>query len=96
MSEQVYEEAFGSVLDYTIDWTDWLSEGESIAASSWALDDVLVGTHPFIRTNITGLFVTGGAVGEKYRVTNTIITDSSPARTDNRYFMIHFIHRSAS
>lgn len=71
-----------AVLDYEIDWSSWLRDGDTITASEWIVDDGLdeVGTT-FTDTSAL-VWLSGGTVRTKYRATNRVTT--ADGRTDDR------------
>ena len=77
-----------SNLDYGFDWTDWLVTGESIASSSWILPSDLVEESTIFSANKTSIYFSGGVSGYTYTVTNRIVTDSTPPRTEDRSFTL--------
>ena len=76
-----------SILDYGLDWGPWLN-GDTISTSQWFVDSGLsvVGGSETADDTKTSLFVSGGAVGEKYVLTNRITTVGQ--RTCERSFTI--------
>ena len=64
----------GSRLDYTVNWTDWLEEGDELTASTWSSSPQIT----FESATFTGVqataFITGGTAGVTYTVTNSITT----------------------
>jgi hypothetical protein len=76
-----------SVLDYVIDWSDWLAEGETLTASDWTMEgDAVAGTDTFTDATAT-LWVSGGTT--TFRITSAITTDSFPVpRQDQRTLII--------
>jgi len=62
------------ILDYQIDWENWL-DGDTISASSWTLED---GITEHINTTFTSttatLWVASGTLGTMYEATNHITT----------------------
>lgn len=66
-----------SVLDYTIDWSDWL-EDDTITASTWAIVADSGLTQPFspsFTTLTTTIWLGAGTVSsQSYTVTNHITT----------------------
>lgn len=79
-----------AVLDYSIDWSDWLPDTDTITASTYtvvsdAADAVVVDDSSFTTTTTT-VWLTGGVVGTKYTVTNHITT--SAGRQDDRSLTI--------
>jgi len=77
-----------AVLDYSFDWSDWLTGGETIATSTWLNPDSLTINTTANTTTTTVVWVTGGTAGKTYRLTNRIVTNSSPTRTDDRTLSI--------
>ena len=76
-----------ATLDYSIDWSLWLAN-DTISSSSWVVEsgiDIVPASETFDDTT-TRLFLSGGAVGGKYTITNQITTNGS--RTDERSFEI--------
>lgn len=76
------------------DWTAWLAElgaGVTIATSTWIITgpDAMLTKHD---ESIVGgglktqAYFAAGTVGSQYTVTNHVITNSSPAVTDERSF----------
>lgn len=82
-----------ATLDYSFDWSLWLAS-DSIIASVWSINQsglsIIPASESFDATSTT-LFLTGGADGEKYEVTNTITTNAS--RTDERSILIRIRQR---
>lgn len=73
-------------LDYGFDWSEWLGT-DTIVSSTWAVDAAgPTLSNPTFSATKTTIWVAGGTVGSKYRLTNHIITASSPAREDERSF----------
>lgn len=62
------------VLDYGIDWTAEIAEGDSIATSEWLPDDGLTAGETGISGTITTVWLSGGQDGRVYRVTNRVTT----------------------
>lgn len=81
------EQDASSRLDYSQDWSDFLSDADSIIDSVWTADgnDLLL-ESPLIAGPITTVWVRGGVAGKTYRITNTIVT--AEGRRDVRYFVL--------
>lgn len=75
-----------SVLDYTMDYSSYLTDGETITSSVWTPVDVTVDSASFDATSTT-VWVSGGALPNA-SVTNRITT--SAGRTDDR--TIRLVH----
>lgn len=82
-----------SALDFSVDWSDWLTDGETIAASSWeSLDDLTIDVSTFTSSLATA-WLSGGTVNTVCRLVNTITTNASPARIDQRTITISIRER---
>ena len=74
-----------AVLDYEIDWSEWLGE-DTISASEWsAPDGITIESDSFTDTAATA-WLSGGTALTNYDVTNEIVTDGG--RTDDRTITI--------
>lgn len=82
-----------AVLDYTVDWTDWLSGGEKIATSTWVVPAGITQDSVSKTLTTTTIWFSGGTVGSTYRITNRIVTDAGTPRTDDRSFNIQIFER---
>lgn len=82
-----------ATLDYTLDWSDWLNDGENLIAVDIAVDGVTL-----VQTQLTNQMVTawisGGTVGNTVSLRYRITTDSSPVqRIDDRTLKIRIAER---
>ena len=90
-----------ATLDYTIDWDLWVSTGDTIASSQWAIETITGDANPLVMTtdsfdninNTTTVWIADGSISNQYRITNTITTTNG--LTDERYFRIFVKDRSA-
>jgi len=70
-----------AVLDYQRDWSAWLTDAETITASTWTPDpsntdtDLTIDSDSHTATGAT-LWLSGGTVGATYRITNHITTSA--------------------
>lgn len=71
-----------ATLDYSIDWSRWLAEGETVTASAWEVPSDLENENDDNAAGIATVWVSGGTAGTEYRLTNHITT--SAGRTDDR------------
>ena len=63
-----------SNLDYTVNWSRWLTEGDRVTESAWSVpDDLTVGAQSHTDT-MTVVWLTGGVAGSDYAVRNTVTT----------------------
>lgn len=64
------------ILDYSIDWSQWLAAGDFISTSTWTSYNpaITLATNNF-GTATTTIWATGGTAGEVYNIGNVIITN---------------------
>lgn len=62
-----------AVLDYVIDWSDWL-DGDTITASQWTVPDGIEKDSDTHTTTAATIWLSGGTLGETYSVVNHITT----------------------
>lgn len=77
-----------SRMDFGVDWEDWLESTDAIADSTWLVDgtDLVVDDGSQFSATKAVVWLTGGTIGEVYRVTNRITT--SEGRLADRSFRI--------
>lgn len=77
-----------AIKDYSIDWTDNLPNGDSIATSVWSAENGILASAPDADTSIATIWLAPGTVteGKAYRITNKITT--AQGRTDRRSFRL--------
>jgi hypothetical protein len=80
-----------AVLKYVMDWSDWLDTGETISTSTWTVDSGITKDSDTNTTTTATITLSGGTVGEKYRITNRIVTSGS--QTDDRSFYVYVNER---
>lgn len=71
-------------LDFAVDWSDWLADGETIVSSSWSSPDGLVIETSSYTDTQSVVWVSDGVINNTYRMINVITTSNTPARTDQR------------
>lgn len=81
-----------ATLDYRVDWSQWLSDGETITSSTWLItpDGLTEVTTDHDATSAT-VWLSGGTAHERYWVTNRITT--SAGRTDQRTLPMNLQNR---
>lgn len=88
---KTYNKDPDSVLDYSFDWTNWLGK-DAISTSSWDIPTDLTEVLSDVQDNsITTVWLSGGVKGERYLVTNHIITQAG--REDDRSFIIEMTNK---
>lgn len=79
-------------LDYTRDWSDWLAlVDDTIESSEWIVPEGITGNDMSHTDTSTTIWLQGGATGQKYDVTNRIVT--AGGRTDDRTFTVQIRER---
>ena len=73
-------------LDYRVDWTLWLEDAETISTSEWIVPAGLTKVDESNATKTATVWLTGGTVGQTYRVTNRVTTNQN--RIDDRSIQI--------
>lgn len=79
----------GSELDYSLDWSDTLEDGETLTAATWVTDTGLTASLPSIAGAITTLWLSGGALATTYGVSCIITTSAN--RKDERGFYVQIV-----
>ena len=81
----------GSHLDYAIDWSDWLTEGDTITAAEWTVPEGLTKTDESATTTRATIWLSDGTAGETYRLVCTITT--AQGRIDPRTLTLRCAQR---
>lgn len=74
----------GALLDYTLDWSDWLGT-DTITGATFAVSGMTVNASGFTSFTAT-VWLSGGTDGADYAVTCRITT--AGGRTDERTFLL--------
>lgn len=81
-----HEQSEAAVLDYTVDWTDFLQPAETISTHAFIAETgVTLGT-PALTGATHVVFVSGGVGGRAYRITSRITTNQG--RTQEQSFLL--------
>lgn len=80
-----------SVLDYGFDWSDWLDTDDVVSTSTWTVPAGITEDSDAKTDTTTTIWLSGGTVGSKYRITNRIVTDDG--RTEDRSFYVKVEHK---
>lgn len=75
-----------AVLDYQIDWSDWLDD-DTISTSTWTVPAGITEESSSNTTTTSTIWLSGGTAGQTYTLVNKIITASG--RTDERSITIN-------
>lgn len=80
---------------YTFNFDDNLAEGVEIDTSTFAVVAVRPSTATLVTKDNEGIVagnrktqlrLSGGVLGARYRITNTVVTDQSPTQTNVKWF----------
>jgi hypothetical protein len=82
-----------ATLDYTFDWTEWLDEGENIAAISVTVEGGIVLESAALAGAFVTAWVSGGIANEKALVTCQVTTSHVPPRIDQRSIWLLVVER---
>lgn len=63
-------------LDYTIDWSAALTEGDTIVASEWEIPNELTSSNISFDTTKTIVWLAGGGNGGKHSIINKVTTSA--------------------
>lgn len=74
-----------AVLDYSIDWTDWLGT-DNIATSTWTVPAGLTNVTESNTAKVVTIWLSGGTAGSTYTLLNRITTTGG--RTSDQSFKI--------
>lgn len=78
-------------LDWGIDWSEWMDDGDSISVSDWtASSDDLTLSSDSVSGDTTIVWVEGGSAGNWYTLTNSIVT--SEGREDERTIRLQIVN----
>lgn len=80
-----------AVLDYTVDWTAWLAEGETIATATATVTDGITLDASTSDDTTTTAWISGGTSGNLERVTFHVITTDD--RQDDRTITLRVTDR---
>ena len=77
-----------AVLDYSFDWSAWLA-GDQIEDFDVTVPDGLVRDSQSIGSNVVTVWLSGGTVGQSYRVRCQVTTTAG--RTDERSILVNVV-----
>lgn len=80
-----------AILDYGIDWTNWLTGTDTLVTSTWSAPTGLTIVTTTITAGTALAYISGGTIGEVYDVSNKITT--AQARTEERSILFTCIDR---
>ena len=86
-----------AVLDYSLDWTNWMPAGETISTITVTAETISGDSAPLTIDStsntdyVATAFISGGTAGNIYNVEYKITTDNS--KQDSRNFRIKVLER---
>lgn len=81
-----------AVLDYAIDWSGWLAEGETVSSFPVTVDTGLTVAQPATHSaGVVTVWLSGGTAGKTYTVTSHVVTNQG--REDDRSIRIRVDER---
>lgn len=89
----------GAELVYEFDWTEWLSSSAQIQTSTFSIGGTDENPVTLTKDNesiVTGgkktrVRLIGGALRQVYTLTNRIVTNETPAQTDDRSIRVEIM-----
>lgn len=75
-----------AVLDYRVDWSAWLPEGDTIDTSTWTVPSGINKDSESNDTTSATVWLSGGTAGVNYQLVNRVTT--AGGRTDDRTITI--------
>lgn len=76
----------GAVLDYVVDWSAWLPDGDTIDTSTFTVEDGITKASEAASDTTATVWLSGGEANQSYAVVNRITTLGG--RTDERTITI--------
>lgn len=77
-----------SVLDYLVDWSTWLTSGDTIVTSTWVAETgITINSNSFTTTAAT-VWISGGTLHESYNVVNHVTTSEGRQEDQTLIFLI--------
>lgn len=86
MSDFVAEKDPDAILDYKLNWAEWL-DGDTISSSAWTAENGIVITASSTTNQVATVWLSGGISGQAYEARNRITTTGG--RTDDRTIRVY-------
>jgi hypothetical protein len=86
MSLKKFKKDPNAVLDYTIDWSEWLADADTITAATSTPDTGINVDSTMFTINTTTTWVSGGTNGTTYNIVIHVTTNGG--REDDRTIQI--------
>ena len=85
MADNTYIKDPDAVLDYTVDWEDWL-DSDTISASEWSIPTGLTEGSDTFGDSTATVWLSSGTAGKDYNIVNHITT--AAGREDDKTLVI--------
>lgn len=79
-----------AVLDYSVNWATWLGS-DTISTSTWDVPPGITKDSDTNTTTAATIWLSGGSLGQNYRITNRIVTVAG--RTDERTIYVNIVDK---
>lgn len=90
MSIPEYIKSPAGILDYQIDWETWLN-GDTISTSTWTVQSGITKVTDTKGTYTTTIWLSGGTIGQRYTVTNHIV--SAAGREEDQSLVVYITEK---
>ena len=80
-----------AVLDYTVDWSLWMTSGDSISSVDWTVESGLLDAQETNDADSATIWLSGGTAGTAYKIVSQITT--ADTRIAERAFEVQIIDR---
>lgn len=80
-----------AVLDYTVDWTEWLEGADQIANVTWVVPSGITKVNESKTDYIATIWLSGGTADVTYKVVCRVATDEG--RIDDRVINVRVVER---
>lgn len=92
MSDYFAHDPDAGPLDYNVDFTDWLSTGDTVASVAWSSTPTGLTLSSDTETDgVATIYVDGGTLGNVYRVTARATTTNGVV--DDRSIILRCVHQ---
>lgn len=82
-----------AILDYSVNWTEFLETAETITSSQWFVPTGITLTESGSTNKTATAWLSGGTLGSSYEIVNRITTNNTPARVDERTIIISIVNK---
>jgi hypothetical protein len=80
-----------AVLDYSVDWSDWLVLGDTIASVAWTVPPGITSISNTYSTNVATIWLAAGTLGKVYTITCEVTT--AAGRVEDHSFELQIVDK---